>query len=113
MTRNSDQSPAHEREEEVIITIPSLTSELRRAYNGLSLYSIKGGETQKNPMSIKFYDVKLRKEVQIPESDVQKVEYKRETKDGKTQIRYALRAKTSDARNLTKFVSKVDYDKLS
>ncbi len=64
-------------------------------------------------MSVKFYDVKLRKSVQVDEKDVSKVEYKRTTKDGKTQIRYALRGKTPDARNLTKFVSKVDYDKIA
>ena len=63
-------------------------------------------------MAVKFYDVKLRKEVQLNESEVSKVEYKRETKDGKTQVRYALRGKTSDGRNLTKFVSKADYDKM-
>jgi len=63
-------------------------------------------------MAIKFYDVKLRKAVMIEEGHVKKVEYKRETKDGKTQVRYALRATTSDGRNLTKFVSKADYDKL-
>lgn len=63
-------------------------------------------------MAIKFYDVKLRKEAHIDEKNVEKVEYKRETKDGKTQVRYALRGKTSDGRNLTKFVSKVDYDKM-
>jgi hypothetical protein len=63
-------------------------------------------------MAVKFYDVKLRKEVELPESDVQKVEYKRTTKAGKTQIRYALRGKTPDGRNLTKFVSKDVYDKI-
>ena len=63
-------------------------------------------------MAVKFYDVKLRKEVHLEESEVKKVEYKRETKDGKTQVRYALRGKTSDGRNLTKFVSKADYDKM-
>lgn len=63
-------------------------------------------------MAIKFYDVKLRKEVHLDEKDVKKVEYKRETKAGTVQIRYALRGKTSDGRNLTKFVSKVDYDKM-
>jgi len=63
-------------------------------------------------MAVKFYDVKLRKEVHLNESEVKKVEYKRETKDGKTQVRYALRGKTSDGRNLTKFVSKADYDKM-
>jgi hypothetical protein len=63
-------------------------------------------------MAVKFYDVKLRKEVMINESDVTKSEFKRETKSGKTQIRYQFRAKTTDGRNLVKFVSKDDYEKL-
>ncbi len=63
-------------------------------------------------MSVKFYDVKLRKEVYLDEHQVEKVEYKRDTKDGGVQVRYALRGKTSDGRNLTKFVSKADYDKM-
>lgn len=63
-------------------------------------------------MAVKFYDVKLRQEVMLDESKVEKVEYKRETKDGGTQVRYALRGKTSDGRNLTKFVSKADYDRM-
>lgn len=69
-------------------------------------------EVTSKHMSVKFYDVKLRKEVHLEESAVKKVEYKRETKAGKTQVRYALRGKTTDGRNLTKFVSKADYDKM-
>lgn len=60
-------------------------------------------------MAIEFYDVKLRKKVSIDESNVKKTTF--ETKGG--QVRYGLRAKTSDGRNLTKFVSKADWDKLN
>lgn len=54
-------------------------------------------------MKATFYDVKLRKSV------VAEVTEKKEYKNG-NQVRYALRAKTSDGRPLTKFVSKADYD---
>lgn len=60
-------------------------------------------------MAIEFYDVKLRQKVQIEEANVRKTKF--ETKNG--QVRYGLRAKTEDGRNLTKFVSKGDWDKLS
>lgn len=60
-------------------------------------------------MAIEFYDVKTRKKVQIAEKDVVKVTF--ETKKGQT--RYGLRAKTSDGRNLTKFVSKADWESLN
>lgn len=60
-------------------------------------------------MAIDFYDVKLRKKVSIQESNVRKTTFT--TKNG--QVRYGLRAKTDDGRNLTKFVSKGDWDKLS
>ena len=59
-------------------------------------------------MEITFYDVKLRKKVSIDQSKVKKVTFK--TKNG--QLRYALRAKTEDGRNLTKFVSKSDWEAL-
>ncbi len=62
-------------------------------------------------MAIEFYNVKKRKKVQIDESNIEKVEYKRDTTKG-TQIRYALKAKDDDGTNLTKFCSKADYDKL-
>ena len=60
-------------------------------------------------MAIEFYDVKLRKKVSINEDNVRKVTF--ETKNGQT--RYGLRAKTDDGRNLTKFVSKSDWDSLN
>jgi hypothetical protein len=62
-------------------------------------------------MAIEFYNVKKRKKVSINESGIKKVEYKRETAKG-VQVRYAFRAQDDDGTNLTKFVSKVDYDKV-
>jgi hypothetical protein len=62
-------------------------------------------------MAIEFYDVKLRQKVQIPESEVRKTTYERESKGGKTNVRYALRA-TNQGTNLTRFVSKEDWDGL-
>jgi hypothetical protein len=55
---------------------------------------------------IEFYDVKTRKKVKLPESDVVKTTFT--TKNGQT--RYGLRGKTKDGRTLTKFVSKKDWD---
>ena len=62
-------------------------------------------------MAIEFYNVKKRKKVQINDSEIKKVEYKRETTKG-VQVRYAFRAQDDDGTNLTKFVSKADYDKV-
>ncbi len=59
-------------------------------------------------MAIEFYDVKIRQKVKIDESKVVKVTF--QTKNGQT--RYGLRAKTDDGRNLTKFVSKSDWEAL-
>jgi hypothetical protein len=58
-------------------------------------------------MPIEFYYVKLREKVQIDEGNIRKVTF--DTKSGK---RYGLRAKTSDNRKLTKFVSKANWDDL-
>ena len=55
-------------------------------------------------MNSEFYDVKTRKK--ITAGVTEKVTY---GKGGRK--RYALRAKTSDGRNLTKFVSKDAWDK--
>jgi uncharacterized protein (DUF1501 family) len=60
-------------------------------------------------MSVKFYDVKTRQSVEVPEADVSKTKYERTTKDGKVQVRYALRGKF-DGRNLTKFVGEADWN---
>jgi len=59
--------------------------------------------------SVEFYDVKLRKKVSIPTEKMTKIEIKQ--KNG--QVRYAFRAKTADGRNLTKFCSKADWDKMN
>ena len=58
--------------------------------------------------SIDFYDVKTRQKVSIDESKVKKTTFN--TKNG--QVRHGLRAKTDDGLNLTKFISKAEWDKL-
>ena len=63
-------------------------------------------------MAISFYDVKTRQSVQVDEGNVTKTKYERTTKEGKVQVRYALRGKY-DGRNLTKFVGQADWDALS
>jgi hypothetical protein len=60
-------------------------------------------------MSVTFYDVKSRQKVEVADGDVSKTKYERTTKDGKVQVRYALRGKF-EGRNLTKFVSQADWD---
>ncbi len=59
--------------------------------------------------TIEFYDVKLRKKVSIDQANVKKTTFT--TKNG--QVRHGLRAKTEDGRNLTKFVSKTEWDNLN
>lgn len=63
-------------------------------------------------MAIKFYDVKGRQSVSVNEDKIKKTKYERKTKSGNVQVRYALRA-SYEGRNLTKFVSKEDWDKLN
>ncbi|HSX02474.1 MAG TPA: hypothetical protein VLI05_04140 [Candidatus Saccharimonadia bacterium] len=63
-------------------------------------------------MSVSFYDVKTRQKVDVAESDVTKTKYERTTKDGKVQVRYALRGKF-EGRNLTKFVGEADWNAFS
>ncbi len=58
---------------------------------------------------IEFYDVKNRKKVSVEASAVEKVTYERESKDGKKQVRYALKA-VKDGVKLTKFVNKETWD---
>ena len=60
-------------------------------------------------MAIEFYDVKIRQKVKVDDKDVKRVTF--HTKGG--QVRYGLQAKTADGRNLTKFVSKADFDKMT
>ena len=62
-------------------------------------------------MAIEFYDVKKREKVGIEEAQVKKTKYEREGKDGKTNVRYALRAE-NEGTKLTKFVSQADWDAL-
>lgn len=59
-------------------------------------------------MAVEFYDVKLKKKVKVDDANVRKTTFT--TKNG--QVRYGLRAKTDDGRNLTKFVSKADWDSM-
>lgn len=60
---------------------------------------------------IEFYDVKKRAKVSVPVSSVKKTKYERPTKDGGTQVRYAVKAEVDGSR-LTKFVGKDVWDKL-
>ena len=60
-------------------------------------------------MMVKFYNVKKRASVEVPESSCKKVIYKK-TKGGGPKESYALRAKDDDGTNLTKFVKKTDFD---
>lgn len=60
-------------------------------------------------MKISFYDVKIRQKVEVDDRNVVKVTFT--TKNGQT--RYGLRAKTSDGRPLTKFISKAEWEKLN
>jgi len=55
-------------------------------------------------MKTTFYDVKLKTKVDAEVTE--KVVYGAAGKE-----RYAFKGKTSDGRNLTKFVSKADWDK--
>ena len=57
-------------------------------------------------MKAEFYDVKSRKKVNAEVTE--KVKY---GKDGRE--RYAFRGKTSDGRNLTRFVGKAEWDAAS
>ena len=54
-------------------------------------------------MKAVFFDVKTRKKVEAEVT--QKVKYGKAGRE-----RYAFRGKTSDGRNLTKFVKKSDWD---
>lgn len=56
---------------------------------------------------MKFYNLKTRAHVDVPESNVQKQKMVRKTKNG-TQTRYALVANHNGSK-LFKFVSEADY----
>jgi hypothetical protein len=60
---------------------------------------------------VEFYNVKLRRKVEVPESAVRKVRYERETKSGGVSVRYGLRAEYEGTR-MTKFVSQADWEAL-
>jgi hypothetical protein len=62
-------------------------------------------------MAIQFYDVRRREKVDVPEGHIRKKTYERETKAGKTQVRYAFVAEFEGSK-LTKFVSKDAWDAL-
>ena len=57
-------------------------------------------------MKAEFYDVKNREKIQAAVTE--KVKY-----GDKGRERYAFRAKTNDGRNLTRFVSKKEWDSAS
>lgn len=57
-------------------------------------------------MKMQFYDVKTRAKVDAEVTE-------RTTYQVKGQTKYAVKAKTSDGRNLTRFVSKDDYDSVN
>lgn len=57
--------------------------------------------------TVEFYDVKTRAKVKIDDKNITKV--KMDTKSGP---RYAIKGKTADGRNLTKFVGAADWEKL-
>jgi len=63
-------------------------------------------------MDIMFYDVKKRDKVSVPVSECWKTKYERSTKDGGTQVRYAVKSNYGGS-SLTKFVSKADWDSMS
>lgn len=56
-------------------------------------------------MGLEFYDVKLRKKVQLDDGQIKKVKITQ--KNG--QVRYAFRGVTEDGRNLTRFCSEADW----
>lgn len=58
-------------------------------------------------MAVEFYDLKLKKKVQIEESNIRKVKT-----EGKSGVRYTLKAVTDDGRKLNKFVKKEVWDEL-
>jgi len=56
---------------------------------------------------MEFYSVKKRKSVEVPEENIKKTIY-----GNPNRLRYAVRAKDDDGTNLTKFISKENYDQL-
>lgn len=63
---------------------------------------------------MEFYSVKHRKKVEVPEKDIQKKTYSRESSSG-SSVRYAAVAETTvegDKVKLTKFINKATFDSL-
>lgn len=62
---------------------------------------------------VSFYDVKARAKVEVDSTDanLSKRTYTRTTKNGFTQIRYAMQL-TVDGRKLTKFINEATYNAL-
>ncbi|BBO23305.1 MAG: hypothetical protein HND43_00510 [Armatimonadetes bacterium] len=58
-------------------------------------------------MNMKFYNLKTRSHVDVPESSVKKIKMERNTKSGK-QVRYALTAEYQGSK-LYKFVNEATY----
>lgn len=56
---------------------------------------------------MKFYNLKTRSHVEVPDSEVRKKKMERKTKSG-TQTRYAFSA-THEGNKLFKFVNEADY----
>tara|TARA_R110001592_G_scaffold192703_2_gene439524 strand:+ start:107 stop:304 length:198 start_codon:yes stop_codon:yes gene_type:complete len=57
-----------------------------------------------------FYNVKLKKKVQVETSKVSRRAYEKISKNGKLTIRYSLKATGEDGTKLSKFCTKIDYD---
>jgi hypothetical protein len=72
----------------------------------------RGNEERSTTMEIQFYDVKTRQKVGVPESEVRKTKFTKDTKDGGTRTTYALRA-VHEGRKLMKFASKADWESLA
>lgn len=60
---------------------------------------------------MQFYNVKTRKKVDVPESQLKKQRFERKTSKG-MQVRYAVTAEV-DGTKLFKFVNEKDYKALS
>lgn len=61
---------------------------------------------------MQFYNVRKKEKVEISGDNVKAVKYERTTKNGKTVIRYGVRAVDDDGTKLTKFCNKEVYDSL-
>ena len=61
-------------------------------------------------MSVEFYNVRKKAKVKVDAAKIEKVEYKKKTSKGE-QVRYAFKAIDDDGTKLTKFCSKIDFEK--